>query len=161
MKHTNRLHMPPTDLVMTSHLLDTIKYPLSECEILDIQNKFLSNGFQHIKVKNIRQGRAVVKRFLSSMGMYHDITCLTLSDIPLSKNVCNLYHELLFNGYLDHDSLQFLEEFFIDEFYFDFMWIEASRKLLTSSWFKFLEKKLINFKLEQHLPMIVISTEQE
>ncbi len=161
MKDLNRLHMPPTQLITSSHIITTIQDPLSECEILDLQDRFLSNGFQHIKVKNMHTGRRLVHQFLTSLSVYHDVACVTLSDIQLESNVTNVHYELLVGGYLDPFQLRYLEEFFIEDFYFDFMWIEATRTLLTSFWFKYFEKKVLDFKLEQHLPMIVISSENE
>ena len=60
-------------------------------------------------------------------------------------------------GYLDPMSQYDLDEFFIEEFYFDFMWIEATHNLLTSTWFQDFENKIEDFKINQHIPMVMIS----
>ncbi len=157
MKPLNRLHRPSPLSNSLDHVVK-ITNPLTETDILDLQDTFLRNGFQHIKVKDVATGRRLVNTFLNSLAIYHNIACVTTLDVPPQDNVTNVYHELTIGGYLDPLDPRFLDEFFIEDFYFDFMWIEATNDLINnSSWYKYFEKKLLELKLEEHIPMIVLS----
>ncbi len=136
-----------------------IEEPLSESDILYLQDAFLTNGFHHIQVKNIAAGRSIIRTFLGSLATYHDIACLTATN-SIENGVFDIGTALHAGGYVDPLGERELEEFFIEEFYFDFMWIEASRELLASSWFVDFERKLEDFKVTCHIPMIVISYQE-
>ncbi len=158
MKHFDGLHTPSQLIDLPCHAIK-IQDPLSEAEILTLQDRFLSNGFQHIKVKDITTGRLLIQAFLNSLGIYHNTACVTTVDVSLQETVTNVYHELMIGGHLDPLEPRFLDEFFIEEFYFDFLWIEMTNALINSSWYKYFEKKLLDYKLDQHIPMIVLSTQ--
>jgi hypothetical protein len=136
------------------HEIEGVSQPLSEQTILELQEKFLSNGFQYIKVKSIPEGRALIDTFLKTLTMYHDVACLTKSQIPL-QSATDIYSLLEGGGYLSPFEQHYLEEFFIEHFYFDFMWIEATLEVLTSSWFESVKKILINSAIDQHIPILI------
>jgi hypothetical protein len=142
-------------------LLDPIKEPFSENEILALQEKFLRNGFQYIKVQDCKAGRSIVQRFLDSLAVYHDIACISLSDNPLPKYITDIYYELANCGYLDPFGQHYLDDYFIEHFYFDFIWIEATQKLFSSTWFQDFEDKILSFKIDEHIPFIIVSYEKE
>ncbi len=143
------------------HEISLITQPFSDGDIFDLQEKFLSNGFQYLKAKDVDKGRAIIYAFLDSLGLYHDVSCLTLAPIPqLKDGVTDLYYELNAGNYLNSFEPYYLDEFFFDQFYYDFMWIEATRPLLTSSWFEDVKKKMIDMGLDQQIPIVVVVYEE-
>lgn len=142
-------------------LLESIKEPFTEKEILVLQEKFLSNGFQYIKVRDHKSGRTIVQRFLDSLAIYHDVACVSLSNNPLPNYITDIYYELANDGYLDPFGQHYLDDYFIEHFYFDFIWIEATQKLFNSIWFQDFEDKILSFKVDEHIPLIIISYEKE
>lgn len=155
MKHFDKLHTP-SRIIEFSCQVTPIQDSLTETDILDLQEKFLSNGFKHIRVKSMKEGRALVHRFLSSLSIYHNVAYVAMENVTLQTNYTNVYYELMRSPYLNSFKPSFSDEFFIEEFYFDFMWIEATEELLRSSWYKYLKKKLLDFKLDQNIPMMVL-----
>lgn len=133
-----------------------IRYPLSENDILALQDKFLNNGVHYIKVQNIQTGRAIIQSFLETLSIHQDVACLTVSNVALENYITDIYQELLIGHYFKTS----LDEFFIDRFYFDFIWIERTKKLLDIEWYIDFEKKLLNFNLDQHIPMIMLNYEE-
>jgi len=131
--------------------------PLTESDILDLEDKFLINGFHYISVKSIRAGRSLVFRFLRSLNCYQDEAILSMSTPTINDSVADIYYELVRGGHVDATSGYNLNEFFIGQFYYDFMWIEASEELVAAGWFTQFFEKMVNFKLNYHLPVLIIS----
>jgi hypothetical protein len=133
---------------------------LSEQSILVLQDKFLTPGFEYLMVREIRVGRRLVHTFLELLAYrYHNVACLTLSLEPLQQSVYPLHQELLHGGYVD--NLRSLEQFFIERFYFDFLWIEATDTLIISEWFNEFAKILIDFNVQNHIPIFIIIYEDD
>jgi hypothetical protein len=136
-------------------LSKVIRSPFTEKDILDLQDEFLSNGFHYLKVKSIQDGRRIINTFLYSLkGYYHDIGCLSLADVCLPDNISDIYELLEWYGYLKYDCL---ENFFIDQWYCDFLWIEATEELLLSPWFCTFSQMLEDFSLNKEIPIFIIS----
>jgi len=134
-----------------------ISESLSEADILYLEDKFLTNGFHYITVKDVAAGRSLVSSFLHSLNYYSDNAVLTLSDYSLDSSIADIYYELLQGGYVDSCSYSDFDEFFIDQFYYDFMWIEATKETIDEKWFAEFFGKMINFKLNEHIPVLIIS----
>jgi len=130
--------------------------PFTESEILLLQDKFLNNGFQRIQVKNIQLGRTLIETFLESMHMHNSIACLTLEQAFPKSTVSDIYYELMANNYINDN----LEQFFIDQCYYDFMWIEATPELKANKWFSKFEQYIIDYKLDQHIPIMILSYQE-
>ncbi len=137
-----------------------IQSPFTEAEILDLQDKFLSEGIHHVKVRDIAAGRNIINTFLDSLAAYHEIACLSVSNNGLESYITNIYHELLLHGYIERCQAKNLEEFFIDQFYFDFLWIECSSKLMEQPWFADFQMNIHNFRLERQIPIFMISYDE-
>jgi len=146
----------PVCFTCSSCVTRSIQWPCQERDIIALQDKFLTNGIQHIRVKDVSTGRSLIDAFLSSLNYYHDIAVLTASEIPLKKDTFDMYTELLRLGYIAQNADD-MDEFFFDQFYFDFMWVEATKKLLDSGWFTDFEAKLIELKIDKHIPIVVLS----
>ena len=138
-------------------LHSSINYPLTEDGIITMHQHFLTNGFYRLTVPSWQDGRNLLENFFRSTHYYHDIGCITLEQTLFDHSVSHIYHELLYAGYLDPLCEHDLEQFFLEQFYFDFIWIETSQPLLESSWFNSFQEKLIHFKIDKHIPIIEFS----
>lgn len=155
-------HTSPRRLVERLHEINLITEPFSDSQILDLQEKFLTNGFSYVKASSVVKGRSIINAFLNSLHVYHDPVCLSVAKLPIIQSpVFDLYTELQAGGYLSSFESYYLDEFFIERFYFDFMWIEATRELLISSWFEDVKSKMLDMGLDQHIPIIVVVYEKE
>jgi len=134
-----------------------IREPLSEHEILDLQDKFLNNGFHHITVCNVAFGRSLVNRFLRSLNCYNNNALLTITNSVSDSSTTDLYYDLLQSGYIYGPMSKEFDEFFIDQFYYDFMWIEACHELVDQPWFAGFFSKISDYKIDQQIPLLVIS----
>lgn len=140
--------------------LETTQGPFNENEVLKLQDTFLTNGIHYIKTTNIQTGRMIIETFLHSLPIYTEIACLSMHE-NLDTSVIDMYCELLDNYYLNSTDPKNLEEFFIDQCFIDFMWIEASQELLNTSWFPIFEKNVHDFKLCQTMPIIIMMYEDQ
>jgi len=134
-----------------------IRKQLSDYDILDLQDTFLSNGFHYIAVNDVAFGRDLVLRFLKSLNCYHENAVLSISAPTMDLSLTDVYYELAQGGYTDPKRDEDLNEFFIDRFYYDFIWIEACHELVDRPWFAEFFTKMVNFKIHQHIPVIIIS----
>lgn len=148
-------HASSRQLMHYIHEISKVHQPLSEQAILEIQEKFLSNGFQYLKVKSIKEGRSIIETFLNTLTLYNDVACLTTTKDPILHNATDIYGIFEAGGYLSPFESCYLEEYFIEHFYFDFMWIEATMDMLTSTWFEDVKKILIHTAIDQHIPILV------
>ena len=122
--------------------------PFSEQDILDLNDAFLTNGIHDITVPSIHAGRGLISTFLSSLNYYSNVACLTAHDVPHDPTIFDIYSEVAGSS---------LEEFFVENFYFDFMWIEALPELTSTVWFTDFEQRLLSFNIDHILPIIVLS----
>jgi len=134
-----------------------VRGPLSEHDILDLQDKFLNNGFHYVNVSDVQFGRSLVSQFLKSLNYYHENAVLSISMPLVDSSIVDLYYELVQYGYLDSLQNRDLDEFFIDQFYYDFLWIEACHELVDSRWFSEFFTRLVRFKIDRHIPVLVMS----
>ncbi len=153
-------HDSSRSLLNHIHEINLTKTPFSDKDILEIQEKFLSNGFQYLKSQNIGQGRKIIYTFLQSLATYHDIACLTLDPHPLIEGITDLYMELCGGGYLNAFDPHYFEEYLIEQFYFDFVWIEATRSLLISTWFEQIKEKMLEAGINEQIPILVFVYEE-
>lgn len=138
-----------------------VREPLSEGEILDLQDMFLTNGLHEFQVKDRVTGRHLVETFLASLSCFHDTACLTSANWLMPAGVTDIYRLLCEEGYLDAYDVQNLEEFFCQKFYFDFIWIEGTQEVLTSKWFVEFQVKLTDLKIDHHVPIILLTYQDE
>lgn len=134
----------------------TIEYPFVENEILYLHEIFLTNGIHSFNVKTIDLGRKIIYSILNSLQFYQNIACLTLSEISLNNDITNIYGILNDSNFLN-DPNKDLVSFFLDEFYYDFIWIEENNKLKKSEWYKLFNQYLIDLNFNRSIPIILIS----
>jgi len=134
-----------------------VSQPLCEEDILCLQELFLSNGWHCISVDDIHAGRSMVSTMLYSLNYYHDIACLTVAEQqPLDSRCCDLYTKLLEKGHLDSQSYD-IEEFFLEDFYADFLWIEETEELKDAAWYNHFLQTVHDLKIDNHMPIILLS----
>lgn len=130
---------------------------LTEDDILFLQDIFLANGLHHIKVANMVAGREIIYKLLQSMHYYHDVTCLTGNEkIPLNKKVCNLYQAIKKYCGLNA-TYQDIEEYFLEQCYTDFMWVESSDELWENTIVAYAFQAMHELDIAHHIPIINVS----
>jgi len=137
-----------------------INQPLTDTDIFTLQDAFLDNGFHYIQVKDVDAGRALIETFLYSLGTYHFIGCLTVAQQALNSTITDVQLEL-FGAHTYGKRCGDLEEFFIEQFYYDFLWIEACHELQATAWYDAFKQKIVELNLNQHIPIIILSYEEK
>jgi len=149
MKHTDMMHSNSTTVRYIAP--KKVNKKLTETDILSLQDAFLTTGFHSIEFTDQAAGRNLIKNFLHSLPTYRSIACLTLDNgLDLPNTVFDLYASL----YNDGLSEQAIEEFFINDFYYDFMWIEISATLLSEPWYKHFCKIMAQY--EKQMPIVKV-----
>jgi hypothetical protein len=152
--YPNARHKTPIESQEALSISRKITDPFSEQDILELQDEFLTNGFHYITVSNLEQGRKIIDTFLSSLNYYYDIGYLSLSNQKSINNAENIY-KLLKDG--DCFEIMRFDEFFLEHWYYDFVWIEAIEPLWHLSWFKKLYQHLVNGAFDESLPIFILS----
>lgn len=115
---------------------------LSEQDILDLQNAFLTFGYHRVPVSSLGWGRTLICSFLSSLSCFSSVSCLTYSRGILPNGVVSLHEELALATDFSSDSI---DHFLLENFYYDFCWIECTPELVDSAWFKHFRQRLDDF----------------
>lgn len=136
---------------------------LSEVDILDLQDRFLTNGVHRVTSYDLFTGRTLVDIFLQAMAPhYHEKACLTMQTLTLDSSVLDLSTMLqLFVGGAQEDPTEHLEEFFTEQLYADFIWIEETASLRAQPWYSVLLETIVTLQLDHHVPIIIFSYETE
>lgn len=128
---------------------------LTEDDILVLQEGFLVNGFHHVQVSDVKNGREFIKAFLRSLDCYHNVACLTIDSLSDERGVTDLYRELC--EYAREKTVKgCLDEFFVEQFYYDFLWIECSDRLAQEFELEAFIQKLLHLKLTNTLPITLL-----
>ncbi|MBN1549545.1 hypothetical protein JW872_02690 [Candidatus Babeliales bacterium] len=134
----------------------TIDLSAAEQEILTLSDKFLTNGFHSIMVRDVFHGRELMKTFLGSFNYYNEVACLSVSSIPLGNSIVSVLKELEAGGWLSYPYND-LSEFLCDHFYSDFLWIEVTNDLVTMPWYKVFRKQLKDLKFHESMPIMLVT----
>lgn len=135
----------------TPQLSRVVKAPFSEMDILYLQNAFTSPGVHAITVDSVQKGRELILQFLASLDWYQDVAYLSASDALPSEKATNILTKI--EQPLTYETIA---QFFIDEFYYDFLWIEVNENLFSEQWLAAFENQLINFHIGQMIPVIIV-----
>lgn len=126
---------------------------MSEEQILQLQDLFLSAGSHTMHVADHAQGRVIINTFLRALRCYNSIGCFTQSNLTLEKEFFDIYSYLQGCGYLHETSSMNLDQFFLEEFEFDFIWIEADPSKKDIACF---EQKLQEFEIDRRIAIFKI-----
>lgn len=142
--------------------LTFIKKPLTDSNILELQEKFLTNGLHHITVPTIADGRALIFTFLNSLSfILHTVACVTTNDITLPVNIISIHEQLSKSENFNTSHTDYMQKFFFEQFYYDFIWVEMSSSLITSTWYSDFEKNFIDLNIHKNIPMLIVSYEND
>jgi len=142
--------------------LTFMKKPLTDKNILELQEKFLTNGLHHITVPTIDDGRALIFTFLNSLSfILHTVACVTTSDSALPNTIIDIHAQLSQSENFNALHSDYMQTFFFEHFYFDFIWVEMSSSLIASEWYLDFEKNFIDLKMNKNIPMLIISYEND
>jgi hypothetical protein len=143
--------LEPPMAITTGH-----EHALSDQQIIDLHMRFLTNGFQHIQVPTIKEGRELMQTLLSSLDYYHAVACLTGSDMQLPDGTQDLFSLLVEGRYVPNN----LEPFFLEQDEFDFLWLELTPCLLIQPWLEEFKALSIDHKMHLKMPIMCISYDQ-
>ncbi len=144
---------------MKSHTYVTLKREylsketLKEKDILMLQELFWQAGEHYLKVASAEEGRLLVLTFLSSLYHYKKIACLTLIPGELPLKAEHLSKKLKKESFKDATIFD-SEDFLLNHFDFDFVWIEVTKEIKKADWFIHFEQKVFDYKLAQNCPII-------
>ncbi|MGE0206673.1 MAG: hypothetical protein AB7R69_02375 [Candidatus Babeliales bacterium] len=158
MRYSNTTAHRKTPALVKANLLALsriIPHTFTEQDIIALHDDFLTHGFHYLKVPDVRTGRRMMETFLYSLKNYYlDVACLSMEELPLPAAVADIYETLEWYGYIRHACL---ESFFLEQWYFDFIWIEATENLLRSPWFCNFSQLLEEFLINDEIPIFIIS----
>lgn len=129
----------------------------SDEQIIALHETLMTPGFHSMRVNTVLQGRAILYTFLNSLHYYTDVACLTINTVPLKYTIFDLHHYLQEGGFLNPHAHADLEEFFLEQFESDFLWIEACPALTQQAWYPYFEQKLIELKINKQIPIMILS----
>ncbi len=153
MHKVDRLHHASSHQFITYiNTLKTVQAPFTDQDLIELQEKFLTNGFQYLKTPSIDEGRSIIEMFLSTISIHHTIAYFSLEThkVGYATNIYSILKEGYLNSY-DGD----LEEYFIEHFYFDFMWIEGTKDVLQAPWFETFKNAITCTGIDNHIPILV------
>ncbi len=157
MKHSSNLPMSrPNNTSRTS--ISSLAFShtaLSEAQVIELSDKFLTNGLHYIDVDSIEHGRTFISTFLNSLNYYHKVAVLS-SEAVVPEGHINNYSLLAQDDLINKASYNFTE-FLCNNFYHDFFWIEATPDLKDAMWFKYFEQDLLSLNFDRIMPIMVLS----
>jgi hypothetical protein len=122
---------------------------ISEQQIIELQELFLTPGFHQYPITTVKDARALMYTFLDALRCYQIVGCMTANtDLPLRKSIFDINDYLWQYGYLGSSNY---DKFFIEEFDIDFLWIEPTQH----NEFDQFKEKLAEFNIDKQIPIIV------
>jgi len=136
-----------------------ISAPLSDKDILIFEEKLLNSGFQFLRVPTMQLGRNWISTFLDTLLLYHEVGCLSADAIEDDKNIIDMYEQLTDCGYLSTLNNARLEDFFMNHFYYDFIWIELDEIMVAKAWFNTFIEGLELHGISHRIPVLIVSSD--
>lgn len=123
--------------------------------IIELQDIFLTNGVHIIDVESLQEGRLLIQKFLQALRYYQTIGCLTQQGQSLEEGIFDIHEYLLLYGFLEGKNTNELERFFIEDFNFDFVWIE--KKISEDNdWSVYFEQRMVHYEIDIQIPIIIL-----
>ena len=130
--------------------LSSIEFALEK-----LQQNILSPGMHCITIPTHDQGREVLSLCLDSVGIYQDISMVSMTTKKVPYSYRDLYAEMSSFQALSADTGR-LEEFLLSCFQSDFLIIEYTQELLEQAWFGKFEQLLYEYKVPQAIPIVML-----
>ena len=126
-------------------------------DILCLHEMFLAKGFHSIEVADILQGRVLIHNFLESMHYFHNISYLAQQDQEeLDSGWTNIFAEV--TDYCGNVlSLNAIEEYFLEHYCADFVWVELSDHVVRDSLFGQIVYIMHILDIAHTIPVVAIS----
>lgn len=135
-------------------------HPFSEYDILELQNIFLTFGLQEIKVKNVQEGRVIIDKILSSLNYFQNVGYISKLKNH-NSDYFNIYKNVT-EGFEYQGKLSpALEDFFIMNPHFDFIFIELTNSLKSMQLCASLKKIFEMCHADERMPVLLFSYENE
>lgn len=128
---------------------------LSVDDILYLQQIFLTTGLHHIAVPNLSVGRKIMRSLLQSMHYFNNTACLTQEHKTSLEGYDVLGHLKDFCG-KEADS-NAIEEYFLEEFEADFLWVELNEALMQNSFVVQILNIMHVLDITHKIPVVAIS----
>ncbi len=122
------------------------KEPLCENDIIFLQKQFMNPGIYNLDTINLKSGRSVIKTILNSLNYYKNVAFVSESNVDV--NFANLYEIITLQQLNSYDEIF---QYFINQFDFDFIWIEESDDNLI----KTIKEVIIELGFNNYLPVIL------
>lgn len=132
--------------------INPLQTPLSEHSLLYVQNLFTTPGFHSLYVKNVQMGRTIIESQLQALQWYHSVGCLGTHANQIFSYAHNIIHEF------EHQIInkELIESFFLEKFYYDFLWIEFTKELTAITWIRDFKEQLSLYRLDNTIPIISV-----
>lgn len=136
--------------------------PFIENDVLDLQAMFVKPGIHIIKVKNIIDGRKIIKTILDSLNYYQNIGFISQEDSQKIEMIAyNIMNHIQHNTKTSKYNLLInLEHFFSDHSCFDFVWVEFSKKIEKKCSLQDLKKIFTMFHAQERMPVLIVQYEK-
>ncbi|MFT6765392.1 MAG: hypothetical protein ACJAZS_000269 [Alteromonas naphthalenivorans] len=139
-------------IIGTGGLSKRITAPYTEAEILYLQTIFTTPGVHTLAVPNIRAGRTMIMEQLKVLQWHQEIGFLTADQSARCLSAQNILK--LIDQPIDQENI---ETFFIEHFYYDFLWIETTHGLLNMPWIYSFEQQLFSYRLDTMIPIVILT----
>ena len=101
---------------------------------------------------SVTTGRQLITEQLGHLKWHQDIGYISADR---TSSFCADAQNLV--GLMDQPiDQETLESFFIQQFYCDFLWIEATPDLLSMPWIYAFKEQILNYRLDSMIPIIIL-----
>lgn len=139
-----------------------VSLPLSEQTIIELHSMCMLEGFHAITVPDLAAGRSMMSTLLSSLNYYDAVAALTIrEDEALPDYVADLFQLMEGNLRSRLSDNETIEQFFLEKFNFDFLWIEACLELVDTPWYSSILQVIQKFNIHNEIPIFIISYEEK
>ncbi len=134
---------------------------LSEQKILLFQELFWKEGINSIEVDSSESACFLLKTFLSALPHYAHVGCISFGDTPaLTVSVDNIAKE--YEAELaGKEYAFFIEQLLLNEFHYDFFWIEYRADKETPAWLNYFIEKIDEYWLAKEKTILIFSIKEK
>lgn len=133
------------------------KQVITEQQILELQDLFLTNGIHYLYVSSFEEGRTLIYDFLNALRCHTHVACATNYGHTLPSTIFDLQSYLDSFDFFNNQNVHEFQNFLNEEFDFDFVWIEQNSSYHNG---RVLEQTLVTMALDQRLPIFIISIKE-
>ncbi len=151
-------HTPQAAVSSERQSKKIIPKKLTDAMLIDLHNLLITPGVHELQTESFAQGRRLLLKLLNSLDCYSAIACITNQTRSIQRPIVNLYQKLAQMD-LQESTNQRFTYFLLEEFHFDFFWIELSTDLEQQSWVTAFMQMLHDFNITASTPCIILTQE--